>query len=105
MGAFQSTKGIKNAIIGDETIAKLPLPEKDDSRWQTAGEVSQLYIYPVKSFCGTSVEKAKIEKHGLTNGSLVDRQFIGMIHVINILYGQIGFGNKTNIDVQTEMSE
>ena len=62
MGAFQSTKGIKNAIIGDENIAKFPLPEKDDSRWQTAGEVSQLYIYPVKSFCGTSVEKARIEK-------------------------------------------
>ena len=77
MGAFQSTKGIKNAIIGDETIAKLPLPEKDDSRWQPAGEVSQLYIYPVKSFCGKPVETAKIEKHGLTNGPLVDRQFIG----------------------------
>jgi hypothetical protein len=85
MGAFQSTKGIKNAIIGDETIAKLPLPDKDDSRWQPAGEVSQLYIYPVKSFCGKPVEKAKIEKHGLTNGPLVDRQFIGMIHEINIL--------------------
>jgi len=76
MGAFQSTKGIKNAIIGDETIAKFPLPEKDDSRWQPAGEISQLYIYPVKSFCGKSVERAKIEKHGLTNGPLVDRQFI-----------------------------
>ena len=86
MGAFQSTKGIKNAIIGDETIANLPLPGKDDSRWQPAGEVSQLYIYPVKSFCGKLVDKAKIEKHGLTNGPLVDRQFIGMIQVINQKY-------------------
>ena len=78
MGGFQSKNGIKNAIIGDETIAKCPLPEKDDNRWEDAGEVSNLYIYPVKSFYGTSVETAKVEKHGLQNGALFDRQFIGM---------------------------
>ena len=79
MGGFQSKNGIKNAIIGDETIAKCPLPEKDDNRWEDAGEVSNLYIYPVKSFYGTSVETAKVEKHGLQNGTLFDRQFIGMV--------------------------
>ena len=81
MGAFQSKNGIKNAIIGDETIAKFPLPEKDDNRWEDAGEVSNLYIYPVKSFYGISVETAKIEKHGLQNGALFDRQFIGMNYI------------------------
>ena len=86
MGGFQSKDGIKNAIIGDETIAKCPLPEKDDNRWEDAGEVSNLYIYPVKSFYGTSVETAKVEKHGLQNGALFDRQFIGMIFFDHLHY-------------------
>lgn len=74
MGASQSKKnGLNNAIIGSED---LPLPEENDARWVAAGTVSNLYIYPVKSFRGVAVEKAMIEKHGLQNGSLLDRQFL-----------------------------
>ena len=83
MGAFHSTKGIKNAIIGDEILAKCPLPDIDDSRWEAAGEVSNLYIYPVKSFCGNSVKSATIEKHGLQQGTMFDRQFLGKYVILN----------------------
>ena len=58
MGAYQSTKGITNKIIGKDILAKSTLPEKNDTRWEKVGEVSNLYIYPVKSFSGNSVETA-----------------------------------------------
>ena len=68
MGLLQSKNGIKNAIIGDENLAKSPLPTENDSRWVESGIVSKLYIYPVKSFAGISVPSAQIEKVSLKIG-------------------------------------
>lgn len=73
MAASQPKNGLKNAIIGAQD---LPLPKENDARWIAAGKVSNLYIYPIKSFKGIPVEIAVIEKHGLQNGTLIDRQFL-----------------------------
>ena len=80
MGAFTSkSNGISNAIIGTEELAKEPLPDENDPRWTKNGEISNLYIYPVKSFRGIPVSSCQIGKHGLSNGPLKDRQFLGKL--------------------------
>ena len=80
MGAYQSTKGITNKIIGKDILAKSTQPDKNDTRWEHVGEVSNLYIYPVKSFSGNSVETAIVGKHGLQNEAIIDSQFLGNLH-------------------------
>ena len=77
MGAKQAKNGIPNAIIGDKNLAQNPLPQMADSRWQVAGKISNIYIYPVKSFHGVSVDSAIVEKHGLRHKDCIDRQFLG----------------------------
>ena len=76
MSVLTKMKGIKHGIIGDEILVKAPLPAQNDSRWVKAGKLGQIYIYPVKSLHGNSVNSATIEKHGLKNGDWFDRQFI-----------------------------
>ena len=76
MGAFGSKKGLKSCLIGDETLAKESLPTVSDSRWTKCGQISELYIYPVKALQPIVVATATIEKHGLKNGKYLDRQFV-----------------------------
>ena len=47
-----------------------------DSRWTKCGQISELYIYPVKALQPIVVATATIEKHGLKNGNYLDRQFV-----------------------------
>ena len=54
--------GLPHGNVGNEALGKEPLPKVSDPRWQLAGKVSNLYIYPVKSFKGVSLSKAKIGK-------------------------------------------
>ena len=77
MGNAQNSKGgIKSGIIGSEDLAKKGTPKVTDPRWINAGKVSNLYVYPVKSLCGISVQEAKVEKHGLSFKDFVDRQLM-----------------------------
>ena len=76
MGNSQNSKGVKSGIIGSEDLAKKGTPKVTDPRWTKAGKVSNLYVYPVKSLCGISVQEAKVEKHGLSFKDFVDRQLM-----------------------------
>ena len=69
-------EGLTHGNVGNETLGKDPLPDASDPRWKAAGKVSQLFIYPVKSFMGVSMPEATVEKHGLSNGSILDRQLM-----------------------------
>jgi len=55
-----------------------PVPDTDDSRWEKAGVVEKLYMYPMKSCAPTSLNNAKADKFGLAddNTCLRDRQFM-----------------------------
>ena len=53
-------EGLSHGNVGNESLGKDPLPEVSDPRWQLAGKVSNLYIYPVKSFMGNSLTTAKV---------------------------------------------
>ena len=75
MGLGNSKNGLNNTIIGNELIANSALPNNSDPRWQKAGKIQNLYIYPVKSLHALSVKSANIEKHGLRFGDCQDRQF------------------------------
>lgn len=51
-------------------------PDISDETWTEAGKVEELFIYPVKSMRGVSVQSADVGKHGLSCGKNVDRQFM-----------------------------
>ena len=69
-------EGLSHGNVGNLTLAQDPLPDTSDPRWEVAGKVSQLYLYPVKSFMGVSLTEATVEKHGLSNGFFMDRQLM-----------------------------
>jgi len=57
----------KSALQGD-----LSMPTK----WKAVGEVSKLYIFPVKSLAHVNVESFKTATFAAESGSMVDRQFM-----------------------------
>ena len=69
-------EGLSHGNVGNVTLAQDPLPVISDPRWEVAGKVSQLYLYPVKSFMGVPLTEAIVEKHGLSSGSFMDRQLM-----------------------------
>ncbi|KAK6181651.1 hypothetical protein SNE40_009466 [Patella caerulea] len=48
---------------------------KERSTYRFVGRVAELYVYPVKSFGGLSVQSAKCTKVGLEHGSVTDRHW------------------------------
>ncbi len=69
-------RGVKHGIIGDKQLQQNPLPLISDPRWTLAGKLSNIYIYPVKSLHGISMKSALVQKHGISHGLNIDRQFI-----------------------------
>lgn len=51
-------------------------PIDDDSCWKEVGVVKKLFIHPVKSMQGISVDVAEVGKYGLAHNNNVDRQFM-----------------------------
>jgi len=58
-------------------VSKHPVPDVNDERWQPAGKVCHLNIYPLKSCKATRLQGAKVEKFGLSDeNGIRDRQFM-----------------------------
>jgi len=58
-------------------VSKHPVPDVNDERWQPAGNVCHLNIYPLKSCKATRLQGAKVEKFGLSDeNGIRDRQFM-----------------------------
>jgi len=47
-----------------------------DEEWVSVGEVSKLYLYPVKSLAHVQVTSMNLAKHGGYNGLILDRNFM-----------------------------
>lgn len=53
------SEGVSSGIAPFK-IEEVEPPAMDSNVWKEAGEVNQLYIYPVKSMRGVSVPSAKV---------------------------------------------
>jgi hypothetical protein len=62
--------------IAPVRLAEVEPPNISDEYWTAVGKVEELFIYPVKSMRGVSVQSADVGKHGLSWGNTVDRQFV-----------------------------
>ena len=50
--------------------------EKRDKQWIQVGQVSDLFVYPIKSCRGIQVSEAECTELGLVNSDLKDRHFM-----------------------------
>ena len=64
-------KGVERGSLVDTDLT-LPLADE----WQDVGEVESLYIFPVKSLAGVSVDNIQVVSTGAVSGRLVDRQLM-----------------------------
>ena len=65
----------KQSLCG--VLQAVPEPDVNDERWEEAGVVEKLFMYPLKSCAGTKLNEANVDKFGLTDGKgLRDRQFM-----------------------------
>ena len=83
MSSKLSNEGVSSGIapfilkeVDPPPIKEEFTPNTPDEYWKEVGTVEEVFVYPVKSMRGISVQSATVGKYGLSSGKNVDRQFM-----------------------------
>ena len=89
MKFFNNPNCEKDGVIGSFLLKNQSLPSKTDERWEYAGKIQNIHIYPVKSCGAITVKSANVQKFGLVHGKMIDRQFLIVDQKHNLITGRM----------------